>query len=50
MITSNAMSNQKSAADLWRCLYRIIHDEFPPIEETLVLPLLSSHIYNAENA
>jgi hypothetical protein len=27
------MSNQVSAADLLRCLYRVIHDEFPPIEE-----------------
>ena len=27
------MSNQVSAADLLRCLYRLIHDEFPPIEE-----------------
>jgi hypothetical protein len=37
MIASNAMSNHVSAADLLRCLYRLIHDESPPIEETLLL-------------
>jgi hypothetical protein len=31
---ANAMSNQVSAADLLSWLYSLIHDEFPPIEET----------------